>query len=120
MEVLPRATLQPLSDALPDRETFLLVEPVDPFHVHGEALPPQEHMEALVTKALSLGGQFEETPAQLDPVLPTGLIPIAAPLHSNHPAGPPLAHLELSLKASHSLPSIRGPQNFFVSRNLRP
>lgn len=43
LEILPGAPLQPFSDALPHRQPFLLVEPVDPFDVHGEALPPQEH-----------------------------------------------------------------------------
>ena len=77
-------------------------------------------MEPLVAKPLPFGGQLQESLAQLDPVLSPGLIPIAAPLHSDHPAGPPFAHLKLGPKATHSLPSIRGPQNFFVSRNLRP
>ena len=120
LEVLPRAPLQPLSDALPHRESFLLVEPVDPFDVHREALPPQEHMESLIPEPLPFCGQLQEPLAQLNPVLSSGLIPIATPLHSDHPAGPPFAHLKLGPKATHSLPSIRGPQNFFVSRNLRP
>ena len=120
LQLLPGAPLQPLSDALPHGESFLLVEPVDPFHIHGEALPPQEHMEPLVTKPLPFGGQFQEPLAQLNPVLPSGLIPIAAPLHSDYPTGPPFAHLKLGSKATYGLPSIRGPQNFFVSRNLRP
>ena len=120
LEVLPGAALQPLSDALPHGKPFLLVEPVDPFHVHGEALPPQEHMKPLITEPLPLGSQFQEPPAQLNPVLSPGLIPIAAPLHPDHPAGPPFAHLKLGPKATHGLPTLRGPQNFFPSRYLRP
>jgi len=120
LEVLPGAPFQPLSDALPHGEPFLLVEPVDPFHVHREALPPQEHMESLIPEPFPFGGQLQQPLAQFNPVVSSGLIPIAAPLHSNHPAGPPFAHLKLGPKATHSLPSIRGPQNFFVSRNLRP
>lgn len=59
LEILPGAPLQPLSDPLTHREPFLLVEPVDPFHVHRKALPPQEHMEPLVAEPLPFGGQFQ-------------------------------------------------------------
>jgi hypothetical protein len=69
-------------------------------------------MEALVAEALPLGGQFQKPLAQFDPVLSSGLIPITAPLHSDHPAGPPFAHLKGCSKATNGLPSFRGLRIF--------
>ena len=60
LELLPGAPLQPLPNALPHGEPFLLVEPVDPFDVHREALPPQKHMEPLVAESLPLCRQFQK------------------------------------------------------------
>jgi hypothetical protein len=91
----PPGSHRPLAAAAPAHgQPLLAVEALDPLLVDGMAFTPQQHVQATVAEPPSLLGQGFQPLAQCRIVRSRGLIAHARPVGPDHPAGPPLAHLE--------------------------
>ncbi len=91
----PPCTHGPLAPAAPaHRQPLLAINPLDPLLVHQPALAPQQHVQAPIAEPPPLLRQRPQPLAQLAIVRPRGLIANACPVGPDHPARPPLAHLE--------------------------
>src|SRR6202035_1917902 len=82
------------------------------------ALAPQQHMQATVAEPPALLGQGFQPLAQRHVVRSHALIAHACPVGSDHPAGPPLAHLEGLTQIRRRLPSRGGRHHFFPRRSF--
>src|SRR5262249_47823442 len=97
---------------------LLAVKPLYSLPVDGMAFAPQQHVQPPVTKPPPLLGQGFQPLAQYPVIRPHALVAHARPVTADHPAGPPLAHLEDLAQIRHGLPSRGGPHHFFPSRSF--
>src|SRR5688572_29311735 len=96
-----------------ERQPLLGVQPIDPLVVHPPPLPPQEHMQLLVTGTQAHTGEFPQP--RPERLLRGPAAPVAdhGSLDPHGPAGPALGHLVRLPRPVHERAAGGGPYHFF-------
>ena len=115
------ATRQPLfaPAPLPHLEPLGLIDPMHPFVIVGETIPPQQHEQTPVAPAAPRMGVAAQRFAQrLLRSLTIRMIMITADGQTHQPTGPCLAQGISSLSVVHGGASCLGPHQFFAFTSL--
>src|SRR5580693_1556924 len=114
----PRSDRALTSAALTHGQPLLAVEALHSLFIDHLAFSPQQHMQATVAEPPPLLSQCFQPFPQCAIVRSQRAITHAGAVAPDHPAGPPLAHLDGVTQISRGLPSCGGPHHFFPSRSF--
>ncbi len=101
----PRSHRPLAAAAAAHRQLLLAIEPLNALAVDGVALPLQQDVQSPIAEAATLVRQLVQPSAQDSVIATRPFVTHARPIDADHPARPPLAHLEGRGEIRHSLPS---------------
>ncbi len=93
-------------------EPFLAIQPEQLLVVQPQAFSPQQNMQPPIAEPTTLRRQAAHPFPDRAIIASPASIPHHSPVHAQHIARPPVAHLKQSLKVSHRFPPGSGRYHF--------